>query len=412
MPLLFRPALTAFLHKAGLIGGAAVATGTAGAFFLWSLDAVTRLRFAHPWLLWWLPAIGLGMGWLYLKAGPRAERGTGLILDEIQQAGGGVPARMAPLILLGTLATHLGGGSAGREGTAVQIGGSLAGSIGLWGKAPQHHFPGLLMAGVAAGFGAVFGTPWAGAVFALEVLRHRTGRWKEWPWCLAAAWLADRVCHAWGGHHAAWQVGGTFPLTDFGAWGKVGLAAVCFGLLARGFVMTTHGMQGLMKRYVPWSPLRPMLGGLAVIGLVWVSGTRDYLGLGTLAATPGSMVLGSFFEDGVVLDPAAWAWKSGFTVMTVGGGFKGGEVTPLFFMGAALGYTLSGLLGLPAAWLAALGMTAVFGAAARTPAACFLMGMELFGPGLALPMAAACGVASLCNGRGLYHPAPLATPGP
>ena len=157
MPSLSRPDLTACLHKAGLIGAAAVATGTAGAFFLWSLDAVTRLRFAHPWLLWALPAIGFGMAWLYLKAGPRVERGTGLILHEIHQPGGGVPARMAPLILLGTLATHLGGGSAGREGTAMQMGGSLAGTIGHWGKVAQHQYPGLLMAGVAAGFGAVFG---------------------------------------------------------------------------------------------------------------------------------------------------------------------------------------------------------------------------------------------------------------
>ena len=294
----------------------------------------------------------------------------------------------------------------------MQMGGSLAGTIGHWGKAAQHQYPGLLMAGVAAGFGAVFGTPWAGAVFALEVSRHPMGRWKEWPWCLAAALLADRVCQAWGGHHAAWQVGGTFPLANFGAWGKVGLAAICFGLLARAFVVATHGVQGLLKRYVAWSPLRPVLGGLVVIGLVWVSGTRDYLGLGTLAATPDSMVLGSFFQDGASLPSSSWAWKFAFTVMTVGCGFKGGEVTPLFFMGAALGYTLSGLLGLPSAWLAALGLAAVFGAAARTPAACFLMGVELFGPSLALPMAAACGVAALCNGRGLYHAAPLTKPGP
>lgn len=397
-----RRSLLACLHQAGLVVMTAVLTGTAGAFFLWSLDAVTRARFAHPWWLGGLPAAGFAVAWLYQKSGRQADRGTGLILDEIHEPGGGVPLRMAPLILLGTLVTHLCGGSAGREGTAMQMGGSLAGGVARCFKAARHDYGGLLMAGVAAGFGAVFGTPWAGAVFAVEVLRRKSGRWQEWPWCLAAALLAERTAHAWGAHHAVWQVPGGFPLTDFAAWGKVILAAVGFGLVARAFVLATHGLQAWMKRRVPWSPLRPVLGGLGVIGLVFVSGTRDYLGLGTLAAQPGGMVLSSFFVDGGGLDPSAWAWKFAFTVLTVGCGFKGGEVTPLFFIGAALGHSLSGWLGLPAAWLAALGMAAVFGAAARAPAACFLMGLELFGPALALPLAAACGVAALCNPRGLY----------
>ncbi len=190
---------------------------------------------------------------------------------------------------------------------------------------------------------------------------------------------------------------------DFLMWGKVLLAALCFGLVARGFVFGVHGMQALMKRWVPWPLLRPVFGGFAVIGLVFVSGTRDYLGLGTLAAEPGGMTITSFFRDGGTVDPAAWAWKTAFTIVTVGCGFKGGEVTPLFFIGAALGHILSGLLGMPSGWLAPLGMAAVFGAAARTPAACFLMGVELFGPAVALPLAAACGIAALCNGRSLYH---------
>ena len=316
-----------------------------------------------------------------------------------------MPARMAPLILLGTLATHLGGGSAGREGTALQMGGSLAGAVAKWGKTPPAQYPGLLMAGVASGFGAVFGTPWAGAVFAVEVLRNRSGRLREWPWCLGAAWLADRVCRWWGGEHAPWLRTEGFPLGEVMLWGKVALAALCFGLAARIFVIGMHFFQGALKRWVPSVPLRPVVGGLGVIGLVFASGTRDYLGLGTLSATPGGLTLTTFLHDGAATDGAAWAWKLGFTLMTVGSGFKGGEVTPLLFIGAALGHSLGGVLGIPPGGLAALGMVAVLGAASRTPAACLLMGVELFGPGLALPLALSCGGAALMNQRSLYHPA-------
>jgi hypothetical protein len=136
----------------------ALAVGTACAGFLWSLDAVTRLRFAAPWLLYGLPLCGLAVAWLYRRFGARAEGGNNLILDD-HEPGGGVPLAMAPLVLIGTVATHLFGGSAGREGTAVQLGGSLAHGLvdrlGLTGKARRL----LLMGGVAAGFGAVFGTP-------------------------------------------------------------------------------------------------------------------------------------------------------------------------------------------------------------------------------------------------------------
>ena len=409
MPLFSHPALHACLRKAGLVGLIAVLAGTAGAFFLWSLEAVTALRLAHPWLLWLLPGLGFGVSWLYLMTGGRAERGTGLILDEIHEPGGGVPARMAPLIVLGTLATHLGGGSVGREGTAVQMGGSLAAAVAGFFKCAHREQPGLLMAGVAAGFGAVFGTPWAGAVFALEVLRRRQGMLREWPWCLAAAVLADRVCHGWGGHHAVWLVSGDFPMADFRIWLKAAVAAVIFGLTARWFVDLMHGFGGWIKRRIPYAPLRPVIGGLGVIALVQLSGTRAYLGLGTTAAEPGGLVLASFFGDQPV-DPWAWAWKLGFTLISLGFGFKGGEVTPLFFIGAALGHSLGNLLGGPAGVFAALGLVAVFGAAARAPAACFLMGVELFGPALALPMALACGIASLCGGRGLYHPVPRLQP--
>ncbi len=402
----------AFLHKTSLVAVTAGLTGSVGAFFLWSLDAVTRLRFAGPWLLWTLPFCGLAVALLYKKAGRGAAGGTGLILEEIQAPEGRVSIWMAPLILTGTLVTHLGGGSAGREGTALQIGGSLAAAVGRWLKGTPQAHPGLLMAGVAAGFGAVFGTPWAGSVFAVEVLRQRSGRWQEWPWCLGAALLADGVCQAWGGHHTQWPAAVSWHPGDAMLWIKLGLAAAAFGGLARIFVSGVQGLQHLMPRLVPSPLLRPVMGGLLVIGLVFLSGTRDYLGLGTLPAAPGGLALPSFFHGAIQVPDWAWAWKLVFTLATVSFGFKGGEVTPLFFMGAALGYSLGGWLGLPASGLASLGMVAVFGAAAGTPAACFLMGVELFGPALALPMAAACGIAALLNPSSIYHPNARLNPEP
>jgi len=413
------------LHKAVLTGITAVLAGTSGAFFLWSLDAVTRVRLAQPWLLWCLPFTGMAVALIYQKWGSTAERGTGLILDEIHEPGGGVPARMAPLVLLGTLATHLGGGSAGREGTAVQMGGSLAGWVGRRGRLGAGECPGLLMAGVAAGFGAVFGTPWAGAVFAVEVLRQRRGRLKEWPWCVAAAFCADRVCHAWGGHHTAWPRIPFALFSDIGMWGGVLIAAMVFGLVAWAFVGSAHLWQAWMKRWLPWAPLRPLLGGFLVIALVSVCGTRDYLGLGTLAG-PQGLTLESFFHgftqpwetlSNAKAPPViaeAWAWKLVFTVVTVGSGFKGGEVTPLFFIGAALGQTLSfHLNGLHhAEAFAALGMVTVFSAAARTPITGLLLAVELFGPGLTLPAVLSCGMAVLFRHRGIYHAAKSLAAGP
>lgn len=399
----------ALLKSWAIAAAASAATGTACAFFLWSLDEVTRLRFQHSWLLYFLPLAGMAVAWLYQRHGAGSEGGNNLILDRIHDPGGGVPRRMAPLVLLGTLATHLCGGSAGREGTAVQMGGSIASGVARHFRLEAAQLSALLMAGVAAGFGAVFGTPLAGAVFAVEVAVTGRPKLAALPLCLFSAYLGDWTCQAWGAIHTHYRIeevaglaSGTLAWSPL-LFGKVVVAAIAFGLVALAFSQASHGLAAVFKKWItrPW--LRPALGGLMVIALYHATGTADYLGLGVSSPDPKAVTLVSLFASPAI-HPWAWWGKLVFTVVTVASGFKGGEVTPLFFIGAALGNALAGLMGAPPALFAALGFVAVFAAAANTPAACILMGIELFGIRYAPLLALACLVAFFCSGRaGIYR---------
>ncbi|WP_029624048.1 voltage-gated chloride channel family protein [Sphingomonas sp. PAMC 26617] len=386
----------------------AALVGTLCATFLWSLDAVTRLRFAWPWLLYLLPLGGFVVGLLYHLTGQSVEGGNNLIVDQIHEPGGGVPLRMAPLILFGTVMTHAFGGSAGREGTAVQLGGSVASGFGRALKLDADGTRVLLMAGIAAGFGAVFGTPIAGAVFALEVLAIGRVEYRALVPCLVAALVGDWTCLGWGIHHGVYRIDALVPV-DALLVAKAAVAGVAFGLVGLAFAEANHALGAWLKRRVPYGPMRPVLGGIAVIALVFVMGTRDYLGLGTLAAMPDGLTIASFF--GPDTHPWSWALKLLFTVVTLGTGFKGGEVTPLFFIGAALGNALAPLFGVPTGVFAALGFVALFAGAANTPLACTFMGIELFGATYAVPIAVACFVSYLCSGHsGIYLSQRVAVP--
>lgn len=378
-------------------------SGSASALFLWLLEKSTETRWAHPWLLFLLPPAGVLIFLLYRFGGGRAEAGNNLILEQIHEPGGGVPVRMAPLVFIGTILTHLFGGSAGREGTAVQMGGSLADGYRRLFRIDAVHQRMLLMAGVAAGFGSVFGTPLTGAIFAMEVLVIGRIQYDALIPVLVASVVGDMTCGVWGIHHASYHIAiGAADHLDARVFGLIAAAAICFGLASRLFSTLVHSLQNMWKTLIPIPWLRPVAGALAVIGLVYLLGTRDYLGIGVTNPDPRAVtLLSSFNPGGATL--WSWWWKLFFTAVTLSCGFKGGEVTPLFFIGAAMGNAFATLTGQPVDLFAGLGFIAVFAGATNTPLACTLMGVELFGTHYTVYFATACFIAYFFSGHsGIY----------
>jgi H+/Cl- antiporter ClcA len=391
-----------------LVSPMAFVVGSVVALFLWLLDKVTQIRWQNGWIIYLLPFAGVVIYFLYQQFGKKTEAGNNLIIDEIHEPDGGVPARIAPLVLLTTLMTHLFGGSAGREGTAVQMGGGIAGLFGRWLKLNHHDLRVLLMAGIAAGFAAVFGTPVTGSVFAMEVIAIGSIKYDALLPCLFASLIANFTCNSWGIHHTAYSIHFThadsnaFFGIDYLLIGKTVIAGIAFGLIAYIFGEMQYSIKEFSNRYLKIKWLIPAIGGCLIILLSLLLDTRDYLGLGVTSENPNGISIVNAFTPGGVTN-WSWFWKLIFTAITLGTGFKGGEVTPLFFIGAALGNTIAWISGAPVDLFAALGFIAVFAGATNTPLACTIMGVELFGGEHILYYAIACFIAYYFSGHsGIY----------
>ncbi|MDI1307342.1 MAG: voltage-gated chloride channel family protein [bacterium] len=368
-------------------------SGSASAFFLVALEWVTHYRENNNWLIWLLPIGGLIIGLCYHYYGKDVVKGNNLLLEEYENPQKTIPLKMAPLVLIGTLLTHLLGGSAGREGTAVQMGGAISDQFTTLFNLDNSDRKTLIILGISAGFASVFGTPLAGALFALEVLYFSKISFKSIPLSFITAYVAYFTVEFWEVKHTHYSIP-TIPEINLTTLFWVILASILFGLAAMLFSRSTHFWGTLFSKNISYPPLRPFIGGIILALAIYFIGTTKYIGLGV------PMIVDAFSNSNASYD---FLLKILFTGFTLGAGFKGGEVTPLFFVGATLGSALSLLIPLPIAILAGMGFVAVFSGATHTPIACTVMGMELFGIESGVFIGIACIIAYFSSGSvGIY----------
>jgi len=366
-----------------------IPVGLASAIFLYLLDFITQFRETNLWVIAFLPLVGLFIGFMYKKSGDRASSGNNLIFQEYFLPQKIMPWLMAPLILVTTLLTHLVGASAGREGTAVQMGAVIADRFHVLGEKFQQQRALFLLAGVGAGFASLFGTPWAGAIFALEILRTKNLPWNGLIPAFVTSFSAYYICLWTGAPHTHY----TEILAPAFSWTHLpylALVGALFGLTALLYIRTHHWFSNLAQILVKEQIWRPFLGGIVLFLIFMFLGDSRYMGLGIPTILEA-------FERPVL--PHDFIVKLLLTAFTLGFGFKGGEVTPLFFIGATLGNILALFIPLPMAFLAALGFIAVFSGATKTFFACAIMGVELFGWEAALYFLLVTFIAQLFSGK-------------
>ncbi len=385
--------LTAFLKwlivsvLCGLIGG------LIGAAFDKSVGYVARLRDVYPWLLFLLPLGGVVIVALYRLFKMDESVGTNNIINSVR-TGNGVPVILAPLIFVSTVITHLCGGSAGREGAALQLGGTLGAKIGTQMKMQAKDENIAIMCGMSAVFSALFGTPVTATVLAMEVTSVGVMYYAAFLPCVFSSIIALKTSTLLGVVPFTLKIDKLPEFHVLLVAQVILIAAVCAGVsIVFCFLMKLANRY--LRIYIKNQYIRAIAGGCAIIALTLLLNTRDYNGTGI-----------NIIEQAVnfgQVRPEAFALKLIFTVITISSGYKGGEIVPTFFIGATLGGLIGSLIGLDVSFAAAIGLIALFCGVTNCPIASVMLSVEVFGTAGILPFVTACAVSYMLSGYyGLY----------
>ena len=371
-----------------------IVVGGFSSAFAYCLKRVTMIRGAHPMLLFLLPLGGLLIVYLYHLCGVQKDKGTNILLTAVHNANEDVPVFVAPLIFVATLITHLFGGSAGREGAALQMGGSLGNSIGRLFHLEERDRKILVMSGMSAAFSAVFGTPLAAAIFPMEMISVGIMHYAALVPCVFASLVANQFAINMGINPEAFNIV-DIPSVTLASSGKIILLGVFCGGLSVVFCLILRSAGLLYSKYINNHYVRVVVGGFLVIGLTLLVGNFQYNGAGN-----------ELIEEAIAgnVPPYAFILKMLFTAVTLAAGFKGGEIVPAFCTGATFGCLFGHLLGISPSLCAAVGMISVFCGVTNCPIASMLIGFELFGFEGVTYLLMAIAISYLFSGyKGLYR---------
>lgn len=350
--------------------------GVVGAMFHHAIDYVTEIRIHNSFLIWLMPLGGMCIVFLYHLAGLHNEPGTNTIIQSVRQQDR-VPRILAPAIFAATVITHLVGGSSGREGAALQIGGSIATTFGRLLHVDKKEMSVLIMCGMSAVFAALFGTPLTATLFSMEVVSVGVFYYAALVPCLCSALVAFFTAQLLGCHSVYYVVSRVMIMTPINFVRLLGLS-LCVAVVSIFFVMSMHTGHRLFHRYFKNPYIRVIAGSVMLVILVLMFGT-EYLGAGMDAVDK------SIYGNSVA--PYDFLLKIIFTAITIGCGFKGGEIVPTFFIGATLGYTVSTFMAIDPHLGAALGVVGLFCCVINSPITSLILGIEVFGSQNIVPMA-------------------------
>ncbi len=365
-----------------------ITCGAVGTAFHYSVEYVTQFRSGHSWIIFLLPAAGLLIVFLYRAGGIKHDKGTNLVIGSIRNPEYNVPFRMAPLIFITTVITHLFGGSAGREGAALQIGGSLGASIGKLIKMDDNDKHIMTLCGMSAVFAALFGTPVTAALFSVEVISIGILYYSALVPCILSATISYAITekfHITPTYFILNQV----PEMSLATGIRVIILSVAAAVLSILFCMSMQVIGKTFKKYLKNQYLRILVGGVLLVLLTLIVRCNDYNGAGM-----------NIIEQAIhgTAKPEAFILKLLFTCITIGCGFRGGEIVPSFFIGATFGCTLGGWIGLDPGFGAAMGLVCLFCGVVNCPLASLVLSIELFGASGILLFAIGCSVSYMLSG--------------